>query len=79
MTSGPWEYLTEFYDRLEAEMVKAALEAEGIPVILSQEAAGSLYPVTFGELARIEFYIPPDYLKRALDWLAEYEQGREQE
>ncbi len=79
MTSAPWEYLTEFYDRLEAEMVKAALEAEGIPLILSQEAAGSLYPVTFGELARIEAFVSAENLERARAWLAEYERGREQE
>lgn len=76
MTS-PWEYLTEFYDRLEAEMVKAALEAEGIPAILSQEAAGSLYPVSFGELGRIEVYVPPNDLESARQWLAEYEKNND--
>jgi hypothetical protein len=76
MNTSP-EYLTEVYDRIEAEIIKSALEAEGIPAILSQEAAGSLYPVAFGELARIEIFVPQSHLESARAWLAGYEQGRE--
>ncbi len=76
MTTSGWEYLTELYDRLEAEMVKSALEAEGIPAVLSQEAAGNLYPVTFGDLARIQVFVPQASLAEARDWLAKYEKGK---
>lgn len=79
MNDSNWEILTEVFDRLEAEMFKAALEAEGVPVVLSQEAAGNLYPVTFGKMACIQVFVPAASLEHARAWLKNYEQGREQD
>lgn len=73
------EYLTEVYNRIEAEMIRSALEAEGIPTMLSGEAAGNLYPVAFGELARIEILVAASHIEEARQWLAEYERGRQDE
>lgn len=73
------EYLTEVYNRLEAEMLKTALEASGILTVLSGEAAGTLYPVTFGEFARIEILVSATQIEEARQWLAEYERGGQNE
>jgi hypothetical protein len=68
-----WELLVEIYDRLEAEMIKAALEAEGIPAELSQEGAGhSVYPVTVGSLGLVQIFIPKEKVADARTWLDAY-------
>jgi len=70
-----WTLLTEVYDRLEAEMLKAALEAQDIPAQLFQEGAGQLYPVAFGQLGRIQIFIPQENAREARAWLDAYERG----
>jgi len=46
MSRDGWSTLLEVYDRLEAEIIKEALEVEGIPATLFHESAGTLYPTT---------------------------------
>ena len=68
-----WELLVEIYDRLEAEMIKAALEAKGIPVELFQESIGySASPVTLGLLGLVQIFIPKEKVSEARSWLDAY-------
>lgn len=68
-----WELLVEVYNRLEAEMIKAALEAEGIPAELFQESTGhSAYPVTVGLLGLVQIFIPKEKVADARTWLDAY-------
>ncbi len=75
MSQDGWSTLTEVYDRLEAEILKEALEVQGIPAALFQESAGSLYPTTFGPLSKVEICVPDERLKEAEDWLEAYNKG----
>ena len=45
--------------RMEAEIIKSYLEAEGIQVELFQEAVGRhIYPVTVDGLGRVRLFVP---------------------
>ncbi|MBT3338917.1 MAG: hypothetical protein HN975_14785 [Anaerolineae bacterium] len=68
-----WQVLTKVYDRIEAEMIKAALEALKIPVELAQESVGGTIPVSFGKFAEIHVLIPKEKREEAQEWLENYD------
>ena len=68
-----WEKLTKVYDRIEAEMMKSALEALEIPAELMQESVGGTIPVSFGKFAEVQIFVPKEKLEEALAWLESYE------
>ena len=71
-----WQRLTVAPNRMEADLISSALEAMGIPVKLFQEGAGYYaFPLTFGDLARVEIFVPNERVEDARAWLREYEQG----
>jgi len=72
MAAMTWELLTKVYDRIEAEMMKSALEALEIPAELAQESVGSSIPVSFGKFAEIHIFVPKEKLEEALAWLESY-------
>jgi len=75
MTENEWVFLLEVFDRLQAEIFKEALEAQGIPAQLFQEgAAHYVYPVG-GPLGKIELCVPSMRLKEAQEWLEAYDRG----
>ncbi|MFN3742733.1 MAG: hypothetical protein ACK4VW_08700 [Anaerolineales bacterium] len=71
MPHQDWQLLTEIGGRLNAEETKSYLEANGIPVILFQEGAGiDLFPVAIGNtLARVQVFVPAEYLAQARELL----------
>lgn len=75
MSQDGWSTLLEVYDRIEAEILKEALEAQGIPATLFQESAGALYPTTFGPLGKIEVCVPTERHIEAEAWLKAYNTG----
>jgi hypothetical protein len=61
-----WELLTETSERIEANLIKSYLEAEGIEVQLFQEGAGQdIYPFTFGPLSMVQVFVPNDKITDA--------------
>ena len=74
MSKMTWQFLTEVYDRIEAEMIKSALEALEIPVELAQESVGSTIPVSFGKFAKVHLFVPKEKYQEASDWLKNYEE-----
>ncbi len=50
---------------MEAEGIRSALEAAGIPVMLKYEAAARYYPVTVDGLGAVEVVVPADRLEEA--------------
>ena len=61
-----WELLTEMQGRLQADLLKSYLEAEGIEVELFQEAVGHLvYPVTVDGLGRVQVFVPNEKAAKA--------------
>ncbi|HID39153.1 MAG TPA: DUF2007 domain-containing protein [Calditrichaeota bacterium] len=73
MTEMRWELLVKIYDRVEAEMMKSALEAMEIPAELVQESVGGTIPVSFGKFAEVQIFVPKEKAKEAQVWLAEYD------
>lgn len=65
----PWEVVYVAANRMEAEVIRAHLESEDIPVVLSGEAAGSVFGLTTGPLARVDVLVPTPLAERAREVL----------
>ena len=72
MAKMTWELLTKVYDRIEAEMIKAALEALDISSELAQESVGGTMPVSFGKFAEVHIFVPKEKHAEASAWLETY-------
>jgi hypothetical protein len=69
-----WELLTETNGRMQADLLKSYLEAEGIDVELFQEAIGHhIYPVMIDGLGRVQLFVAKTQIKQARELLAAYE------
>jgi len=69
-----WELLTEVGGRLQANLLKSHLEAEGIEVELFQEAVGRhAYPVTIDGLGRVQIFVANKDVASARQVLRHYE------
>ncbi len=75
MAEQSWEVLTEVDGDLNAEIMRGLLEAQGIPVSLSQEGAGKVYGLTVGEFGRVEILVPSGYLAQAQSVLDDLNRG----
>jgi hypothetical protein len=62
-----WEAL----NLMEAEIVKGRLESEGIPAIIRADAAGTIFGLSVGDLARADVLVPEPLAERALAILSE--------
>jgi hypothetical protein len=75
-----WDKLTETNGRMEADMLKSYLEAEGIHVELFQEAVGHhIYPVMVDGLGRVQLFVSKDQFNLAEELLAEYRGGTQKD
>lgn len=69
-----WAFLVNIYDAREAEMLKAWVESERIPVLLRpREPAGDYISIYLGNTFNIDLYVPESSLEEARDMIA----GRE--
>lgn len=76
MSDIRWVTLLEVPGRLEAEIIKEALIAQGISAEIFQEGAMHYaYPMAVGPLANVQVCVPNSSLRDARAWLAEYEAG----
>jgi len=62
--------VTEVYNLDEAQLVSGLIMMAGIPVKLEHEAAGELFGLSVGPLARIKIIVPADKLEDAQAILA---------
>ncbi len=76
MTEAKWEVVAETYGELQAEILRGLLEAQGIPVVLSQEGAGRAYGIQVGPLGLVQLLVPSDYVLTAQDILTDYQTGK---
>ncbi len=73
-----WELLTETNGRMQADLIKSYLEAEGIEVEIFQEAVGHhIYPVMIDGLGRVQLFVPKDQLTRAKSFLLDFNGRKE--
>lgn len=77
MAGLKWDLLTEVYGRMEAEIIKSMLNANGIDVELFQEAVGRnfAYPTNVGEFARVQIFVPKNKLFEAKELLENSQNG----
>lgn len=73
MSEHEWKTLLELHDPAEAEIIKAALESQGMVVELFKESAGTIYGLTVGMLGKIEIAVRDVDLPAAQAWLEAYE------
>lgn len=70
MDNNDWELLEETFGMPQAELIRSYLEAQGIPVFLSQEGAGHALGLTVGTMGRVEVLVPAHQLEAARQALA---------
>lgn len=76
-TSHPqWVVLEAIAGELQAELLRGLLEAQGIPVQLSQEGAGRAIGLSVGPLGEVDVLVPSDRLAEAQQVMADYYAGR---
>ena len=74
MDEMTWEKLADIYGRLEADVVKSYLEAEGVPVEMFQESVGqNAFPTTIDGLARVQIFVPKEKLEEARQLFEDYQ------
>ena len=73
MPEANWEVVYETNGSFLAEILRGLLEAQSIPVVLSQEGIGRVYGITIGTLGRTQILVPAHDLERAQQILQEYE------
>ncbi len=75
-----YELLTEVNGRMEADLLKSYLEAEGIRVEIFQEAIGhNIYPVMIDGLGRVQLFVPKEQANEAREILEQYNKSKENE
>ena len=58
--------------RIEAELLQSYLHVQGIECMLSQEAAGWVYGIGVGEMARVEILVLASQQREARQLIDEY-------
>lgn len=79
MNKLKWELLTETQGRLQADLIKSYLEAEGVEVELFQEAIGHhVYPVMVDGLGRVQVFVPNEKAAEARRLLKAFQRNKEE-
>ena len=76
MTTTNWVTAFIVQGELQAEILRGLLEAQGIPVELSQESAARIYGLGVGPLAEVEFLVPEEKLSEAKAIFEDYKSGK---
>ena len=72
-----WDLLTEVQGRLEADLLKSYLEAQGIDVELFQEAVGHhVYPVMVDGLGRVQLFVSKEKIELARKLLDSFKKDK---
>ncbi|MCL4531530.1 MAG: DUF2007 domain-containing protein [Chloroflexi bacterium] len=75
-----YELLIEVNGRMEADLLKSYLEAEGIPVEIFQEAAGhNVYPVMVDGLGFTQLFVPKERAAEARELLEQFQNAKDSE
>lgn len=74
MDEMKWEKLVDVYGRIDADVLKSYLEAEGIQVELFQESVGfNAFPTTIDGLGRVQVFVPKEQLEEAKELFDAYQ------
>jgi len=61
---------------MEAQIIKARLESEGIPVLLGYESAGLVYGITVDGLGEVKIMVPKRLAEEAKELLGIAEESK---
>ncbi len=75
MTPQNWIIIARVEGALQAEILRGLLEANEIPVVLSQEGAASAIGLGVGPLAEVDIFVPQEHHATARELLASYRRG----
>lgn len=75
MVDEQWEVVDQVNGELQGEILRGLLEAQGIPVMLSQEGAGRAYGLNVGALGEVQILVPTSSKPLAERILQEYYAG----
>ena len=70
-----WVLVETVQGELQAEILRGLLEAQGFPVLLSQEGAGRALGLNVGPLGEVEILVPEENQEEALQILDQYHRG----
>ena len=75
MNESTWKSIISVQGELQAEVLRGLLEAQGIPVNLSQEGVARAYGLGVGPLAEVEIMVPDSYVVEAEKVIESYQAG----
>lgn len=73
--NNEWVVLEYVPGDLQAEILRGLLEAQGIPVFMSQESAGRAIGLTIGPLGEVTILVRSEDLQEAQRVLTDYRSG----
>lgn len=75
MSTEQWEVVDRVSGEISAELLRGLLEAQGIPVMLSQEGAGRAIGLNVGALGEVQVLVPTSSKLKAQQLIEEYYAG----
>jgi hypothetical protein len=75
MTEKNWVVLDDIPGMMDVEILKGLLEAQGIPVVLSQEGAGKSLGLYVGPLGEVQILVPESKFESAREILKDFYDG----
>ncbi len=63
--SEDWTVIEVFNTEFDASVARGALEAEGIPVMMTGQMFGSVLPIGFNSIGGISLWVPTDRANEA--------------
>ena len=79
MGEHTWKSIISVQGELQAEVMRGLLEAQGIPVNLSQEGVARAYGLGVGPLSEVEIMVPDNYVDAAQKVIERYQAGEFEE
>ena len=76
---APWVTVAEVFEIVEATLLTARLQDEGITTRMRQEGASRALPFNVGILGRIDIQVAEPQVERALELLEELDQAKDDE
>ena len=75
MSEHTWRTVIVVQGELQAEVVRGLIEAQGIPVNLSQEGVARAYGLGVGPLSEVEIMVPDNFVQEAEKVIERYQAG----
>ena len=79
MSEHSWKSIVTVQGELQAEVIRGLLEAQGIPVHLSQEGVARAYGLGVGPLSEVDIMVPENFVQAAERVIEGYQNGEFEE